>query len=149
MPDDELEPWESVKYARDDHAEQVHPGLDAEPEDRTVQAGLEHRADQPPGRRVRVQVDRGVERLGRLEDGPELRIVQVLVVSVRVNDYAVEAEAPGAALDLRDRARGILRRDRGEAGEPAGVPAARLGQLGVGHRRPGRPAGGAEDLRAR
>ena len=39
-----------------------------------------------------MQVNGGVERLRGLEDRPELRVVQVLALGVRVDDHAVEAE---------------------------------------------------------
>jgi hypothetical protein len=79
-----------------------------------------------------VQVDRRVQGLRGLEDGPELRVVQVLALGVGVDDDADQAEFPRAALDFLGRGRRVLRRDRGQPAEPVRVLAARLGQLVVG-----------------
>jgi len=81
-----------------------------------------------------MQVDGRIQGLGRLENGPECRVVQVLALGVRVDDDALEAEFARPALDLLGRARGILRRDRGQAAEPVRVPSAGLRQLVVGQR---------------
>jgi hypothetical protein len=94
-----------------------------------------------------VQVDRGVECFGCFQDGPELLVVQVLAVGVRVDDHTLEAEAR-AAFDLLGRRGRVLRCDGGQAGEavrmaPAGFREPVVGQRGHGHR----PVGG-EHLRA-
>jgi hypothetical protein len=123
-----------VEHPGRDDAQQVHPGLDGEPVDRAVQPGLEQRADHGPRRGVRVQVDRRVQGLRGLEDGPELRVVQVLALGVGVDDDADQAEFGGAAFDFLGRSRRVLRRDSGQPAEPVRVPTAGLGQLVVGQR---------------
>jgi hypothetical protein len=53
---------------------------------------------------------------------------------MRVDDDAFEAEFVLAPLHFLRRAGGVLRRDRGQPAEPAGVPSARLRQLVIGQR---------------
>jgi hypothetical protein len=91
VPDHQAQPGEPVEDAGRDDAQQVHPGLHGEPVDRAVQAGLEQRADHGPRRGVRVQVDGRVQGLRGLEDGPELRVIQVLALGVGVDDDAFKA----------------------------------------------------------
>ncbi len=133
---------------RGDDPQQVQTGLDGEPVDRAVQAGLEHRADHVPRRGVRVQVNGGVQGLGGLEYGPEFSIVEVLPLGVGVDDDTLEAQAARAALDLLRRALRILRGDRGQPAEPVGIPLARFGQPFVGQRGHGDRPVPVEDLGA-
>jgi len=149
VPDDDPQPREPVEHPGGDDAQQVHPGLDGEPVDRAVQARLEQRADHGARRGVRVQVDGRVQGLRGLKDGPELRVIQVLAVSVRVDDDADQAEFARAALDLLGGGRRILGRDRGQPAEPIRVPAAGLGQLVVGERGHGYGPVPVQDLGAR
>ena len=88
---------------------------------------------------LRVHVDRHVERLGRIEDRPELRIVEVFAVRVRVDDHAVEAELRTPRSISLAALPGVLRRDRRHAREARGVAAHRVGQLVVGHASEARP----------
>ena len=134
VADDDLEPREPVEDAAGDHPEQVGAGLHREPPDRPVEAGVEQRLDHRSGRGVGVQVDGYVQRLRGLEDVPELRVVQVLAPRVRVDDHPVEAQRRACrARSPRRPVRG-LRRDRGQAGEAAGVVRAGLGEPVVGQR---------------
>ena len=61
-----------------------------------------------------MNVDRHVERCGGREDVPELLVVQVLALRVRVDDGAFEAQRPHAALELLGSRCGILWRDGGQ-----------------------------------
>jgi hypothetical protein len=149
VPDHDPQPREAIEHPGGDDAQQVHPGLDGEPVDRTVQPGLQQRADHRPRRGVRVQVDRRVQVLRGLEDGPELRVVQVLALGVGVDDDAHQAELASAALDFLGRGGRVLGRDRGQPAEPVRVPSARLGQLVVGQRGHGDSAVPVQDLDAR
>ena len=138
-------PWKNAFLAA---AQQVQPGLHGESVDGAVKSGLDHRADHVPRRGVRVQVDGGVQGLRGLEYGPELRVVQVLALGVRVDDDALEAELVLAPLDLLGRAPGILRRDRRETSESARVLPAGLRELVVGQGGHGDPSVPVEDLDA-
>jgi hypothetical protein len=62
-----------------------------------------------------MNVNRHVERFGRREDVPELLVVEVFAVGVRVHDGALQAEGAHAALELGGGCGWILRRDSCEA----------------------------------
>ena len=140
---------EAVEHAGDDETQRVQAGLHLEPEDRDVESALEHRPDHAARRRVGMQIDGRVQGLGGLEDRPELRVVQILALGVRVHDDALEPQLRHAALDLFGGVGRILRRDRGQAGEACRVPGDGGRQLIVRvHRQRGRRVG-VEDLHAR
>src|SRR5690606_32770139 len=71
MADDDLELREPVEDAAHDQPQHVQARLDAEAIDRAVEAAREERLDHRPRRRLRMEVDGHVERLGGLEDRPE------------------------------------------------------------------------------
>ena len=96
-----------------------------------------------------MQVDRDVERLAGLEDRPELRVVEVLAVRVRVDDDALEAELAHAALDLLGGRRGILRCRGRQTGVALGIARDRGRELVVGIVRDGVGRGRVEHLHAR
>jgi hypothetical protein len=149
VPDHEPQPREPVEHPGRDDPQQVHARLDAEPEDRAVQARLVQGLDHPVGGGVRVQVDRHVEPLGGLQHGPEPRVVEIAALHVRVGDHPAHAESGDGAFQLGDRRVGVLPGDGGERGEPVGVVAHGLRGHVVGERRH-RPGGrGIQDVRAR
>ncbi len=116
VADDDAQAGEAVEDAAHDDPEQMQAGLDAKAIDRAVESGLDERRDHRLRRGIRVQVDRHAERLAGLEDRPELLVVQVLAVRVRVEYHALEAQPAHATLDLFRSARGVLRRRGGEPG---------------------------------
>ncbi len=131
MADDELEPGKPVEHTAGDDPQQVEARLDTEPEDRAVQAGLEERPDHRPRWRVGVQVDGSAEGLARLEDRPEVLVVEVLALGVRVHDHAPGTQGV-PTVDLLGGLVGMLRCDGGESGEPIRVGLAGLGEPVVG-----------------
>jgi hypothetical protein len=89
-----------------------------------------HRAGQlgVPAQHVRgvdavrgVQVERHVQAGGPLPDHPQLGVVQVAPLRVRVDQRAPEPEPGDRALQLPGGGRRVLQRQRGEPGEPGGV----------------------------
>src|SRR5262245_44599571 len=83
-----------------------------------------------------MNVDGDAERFGRLEDRPELRIVEQLAPRVRVDHRALQPELLDRALELLRRGGGILRRHRRERGEAFRMSAYDLRHLvvaGSGH----------------
>ncbi len=126
MADDEPELGMAVEGAREDQPHRVHPHFVTEAGERAGEAAEFVRVH-PFGRRAgRMDVERGVEMLQRLQDRREGRLVEIVAARMGIQHRAVEAEPGHAALDLRDRALHVLRREGGEAGEPVGIfPAGR------------------------
>ena len=67
--------------------------------------------------RLRMEEQHGAQRLGRLEQRPELRLVPVLAVDHRVELGALQAEHGHGALQLVDRRLDVLDGQGGEARE--------------------------------
>src|SRR5581483_8667066 len=99
--------------------------------DGAVEAAFEHRADEAAGGALRVDVDGHVQRLCRGEDVPELRVIQILVVRVRVDHGAFEAKFRDGPLQFLRGFLRILWGDRGDAGEARGMFPDGLGELVV------------------
>jgi hypothetical protein len=70
-----------------------------------------------------VDIDGHAERFGRGEDVPKLLIVEVLAVSVRVDDRALETELRHGTFELPRRRSRRLRRDRRKPREAIGARA--------------------------
>ncbi len=107
-------------------------GFHGEAEHGAIEAACHERLDHVVRRRVRVNVDRHVERCGGREDVPELLVVEVLALRVRVDDGAFEAERPNAALELLRGRCGILWRDGREARVARRMSGDGRGELVVG-----------------
>jgi hypothetical protein len=94
----------------------MQPGLRGKAPAGEVKAVVEERRHHRRRGLARMEVDRHVERLGRLEDGPVFG-VEILAHRMGVDDHPAEAELPGGALNLPRRRRRILGRDGGKARE--------------------------------
>ena len=76
-----------------------------------------------------MDINRDIQVLGGLENGPEFRIIQIFAARVAVDNCALQTKLAHAALQFLGCAGGILRRDSGKAGESAGMFANGIGQL--------------------
>ncbi len=95
-----------------------------------------------------MDVDRPVQRLGRFQDRPVFRVVEIFAVGVRVQDEAVELERADRARHFFRRPLGVLRREGGEPGIARGMAPDRLGEAVVGERRDLTGEVGVEHLHA-
>jgi hypothetical protein len=82
-----------------------------------------------------VQIKRHIERFAGLEDGPELRVVQIFVMRVRVYQRALESQFGDRALDFLGGMLRILWRARGERRKAIRMFADRCRHLIVGQHR--------------
>jgi hypothetical protein len=144
-----VESRKAIEHAAHDEPQRVQCGFDRKAEHGAVEPARHERLDHVVRRRVRVDVDGHVERLGRREDLPEFLVVEVLALRVRVHDRALEPEFAHAALELLGGGRGILWRDGGEPCEARRVGRDRRGELVVGCARECSARRGIEDLHAR
>ena len=117
VADDDLQAREAVEHAAHDDAQDVEAGFDGESEDRAIKAALQKGTDHGGRWRIRMDVNRNIERFGGFEYRPELRIVEVLAAGVGVDDGAFQSERPDAAFEFLCSGCGVLRGDGGEAGE--------------------------------
>ena len=78
-----------------------------------------------------MNVDGDVERFGGRKNLPELRVVEILAMRMRIDDGALQAERAHAALELGCRSRGVLRCNRSKAREARGIRSDRRRELVV------------------
>ncbi|MNE23354.1 hypothetical protein D3C80_1166060 [compost metagenome] len=149
MADHHLQLREPVEHARGDHAQDMHARLHAEPIDGSVQTLVQQGLDHGVVRAVRVQIDGRVQSLGRLEDRPELLIIQIFALGVGIDDHPVQAQLRDAPLDLFRRGFGILGRTGGQPGVARGMAPDRVRQpvVGVGGKTHGLVPGHRLDAR--
>ena len=85
------------------------------------------------GRRcLRMKINGGIQSLRRLKYFPVLGIIEVFSLGMRIDDHAIQLEFFDAPLHLFRRSFGVLRCDRGQAGESIGMFLDGLCQLIVG-----------------
>src|ERR1700722_6199233 len=91
MSQDDFQFWVAVEHPAHDHTHRVQSGFCCESPTGKIEPIVEKWADH--GRRwlARVQIQGQVERLGRFQDWPEVRRIEIFAGGVRVYDQSTDA----------------------------------------------------------
>ena len=138
VADDELKFWQAIEEAGDDESEQMQGSLGvpapagdrqqvAEVAGQAAEVGLPHSL----GRWRGMEIDRHIQRNGRLEDGGEAWIIEEEAVGGAVEHGALEAMLRDTAGELCCCLDRLLQAERGEAGETSRIGAKGGGELVV------------------
>ena len=138
MAEEDLEVGEAVEHAGEREPEELHAGLvvpaDAVGGERVVDGVAEARVQRGPHPRLRdlrVDVQRGAQRRGGLEDRPVVGVVEVALTGAAEEQGTVEAELGDRALELLRGCGGRGGGEGGEALEPVRVGVHELGDAVV------------------
>src|SRR6185312_12308806 len=105
----DLQLGKAIKHPAGDDAQQMQAGFYGKAEYGPIEPLLQKRLDKTARGRIRVQINRYPESFRGFEDLPELRIIEVFVTCVRIDDRALQTQLAHSTRQLT-RGRGRLLR---------------------------------------
>ena len=139
VSNDDLQFGMRVEHAAERHAQHVQRRLDVPAPaavrhhfgDRRLEAAVPS-LDNRFRRLRRMKIDRQLERLGALKDGPEEPVVEIAPLDVPVDHHALAAVRGDRPLEFADRRRRVDQRQRGQPEKPVRMTPDRFADRGVG-----------------